>query len=193
MFWNERLNTWNTALRGVFHTCRKASEICYTPWRALNKGMNTEVIFKTKKWPNICGKHPDKFEQASCACWYFSWTVMVLGIMCVQPFSKSMVLALLGVWQTGDDQKQNGLLSHTPYSPDLALKMKLKPKVKQFNDILHVHRNFQQVLNGITKEDFQWQQNTRVWCINYMESRDPPWLIQDMTWASLTLGKHYQK
>jgi uncharacterized protein YjbK len=33
--------------------------------------------------------------------------------------------------------------------------MKLKPKVKQFNDILQVHRNFQQVLNGITKQDFQ--------------------------------------
>jgi hypothetical protein len=38
--------------------------------------------------------------------------------------------------------------------PDLALKMKLKPKVKQFKDILHV-QNFQQVLTAMTKEDFQ--------------------------------------
>lgn len=43
---------------------------------------------------------------------------MVLGIMCLQLFSKSMLLTVLGVRQTGDDQKQNGLLSHTPYSPD---------------------------------------------------------------------------
>jgi len=85
------------------------------------------------------------------------------------------------------------LLSHTPYSPDLALKMKLKSKVKQFNDILHVHWNFQQVLKGNTKEDFQWQHKTRVWFTNYMESRDPPWVMQDMTWANLTMDKHYQK
>jgi hypothetical protein len=37
---------------------------------------------------------------------------------------------------------------------DLALKMKLKPKVKQFKDILHV-QNFQQVLIATTKEDLQ--------------------------------------
>ena len=80
--------------------------------------MNTEVIFKIEKWPNICGKQPGKFEQALCVCWHFSWTVMVLRIMCLQLFSESMLLTLLGVWQTADDQKQNGLLSHTPYSPD---------------------------------------------------------------------------
>jgi len=50
-----------------------------------------------------------------------------------------MLPTVLDVRQTGDDQKQNGLLSQTPYFPDLALKMKLKPKVKQFNDILYVH------------------------------------------------------
>jgi len=35
-------------------------------WRALTKGTNTEVIFKTEKWPNICEKHPGKFKQALC-------------------------------------------------------------------------------------------------------------------------------
>jgi len=161
-------------------------------WRALTKGMNTEVIFKTEKQLNICGKHPDKYDQALCVCWYFSWTVRVMGIMCLQWFSKGMLLTVLGVWQTGDDEKQNDLLSHTPYSPDLALKMKLKPEVKQFNDILHIHRNFQHVLKGITREDFLRQHNTSVWCINYTESTDPPWVMQDITWVNLTLGKVYQ-
>jgi hypothetical protein len=80
---------------------------------------------------------------------------MVLCIMCLQLFSKRMLLTVLGVLQTDDDQKQNRLLSHTPDSPDLALKMKQKTKVKQFNDIMHVHQNFQQVLNGITNKNFQ--------------------------------------
>jgi hypothetical protein len=93
MFWNERLNTWNTALVIVFSTCWKASAIHYMSRTVLTKGMNTEVIFKAEKWPNICGKHPDKFEQASCVRWYFSWNVMVLSIMCLQ----SMLLTVLGI------------------------------------------------------------------------------------------------
>jgi hypothetical protein len=72
MFWNERFDIWNTALASVFHTCWKASEIYYTSWRSLTKGTNTEVIFRTKKWPNICGKHPGKFEQALCVGWHLN-------------------------------------------------------------------------------------------------------------------------
>jgi hypothetical protein len=83
--------------------------------------MNIEVIINAERWTNICERQPDESDQAPP-------NVLVLLFNCDGTVHRAPTAVLqehaansaMCVKKTGDNQKQNGLLRHTPYSPNLV-------------------------------------------------------------------------